>query len=326
MRFAPGREQLDFAASLRELLAAADVPTVARAWASGDPAPGRALWGKLAAAGVTALAVPEAHGGFGASSVDLVLACVELGRAAVPGPYVESVAAVPALLAGTPAADQLAAVATGATMATVAWTPHVPRALDGAEADLVLCVTADGQLHHAELGTSVRSVDATRRLINVTAGAAIGAAADPGRAFDLATLATAAQLLGAGRAVLDRATSYATQRVQFGRPIGSFQAVKHQLADALVALELAQPLLMGAALAVDGANTRRARDVSAAKVAATDAAYLASRTSLQVHGAIGYTAEYDLAIWLTKIRALYSAWGTQAMHRARVLSALRAAR
>jgi len=81
-------------------------------------------------------------------------------------------------------------------------------------------------------------------------------------------------------------------------------------------------LLLGAALSCADASPTRSRDVSAAKVACTDAAYRAARTSLQVHGAIGYTAEYDLSLWLTKVRALASAWGTQSVHRARVLAAL----
>jgi alkylation response protein AidB-like acyl-CoA dehydrogenase len=89
-----------------------------------------------------------------------------------------------------------------------------------------------------------------------------------------------------------------------------------------VALDLGRPLVLGAALAVRDDLDVRARDVSAAKVAAADAAYLASRVSLQVHGAIGYTAEYDLALWITKVRALVSAWGTSAVHRARVLAAI----
>jgi alkylation response protein AidB-like acyl-CoA dehydrogenase len=134
-------------------------------------------------------------------------------------------------------------------------------------------------------------------------------------------LATAAYVHGAGQALRDRAVEYAKQRTQFGKQIGSFQAVKHQLADAALGLELARPLLFGAALAVEGETA--ARDVSAAKVACTEAAYRSARTALQVHGAIGYTAEYDLALWLTKVRALASAWGTQRVHRARVLAGLR---
>jgi alkylation response protein AidB-like acyl-CoA dehydrogenase len=131
----------------------------------------------------------------------------------------------------------------------------------------------------------------------------------------------AAQALGIAQGALDFAAHYAKQRVQFGKPIGSFQAVKHQLADVHVALELSRPLLFGAALALGTPSA--SRDVSAAKVACSDAAYLAARTALQVHGAIGYTAEYDLALWLTKVRALTSAWGTQRFHRDRVLAELR---
>ncbi len=134
-------------------------------------------------------------------------------------------------------------------------------------------------------------------------------------------LATAAQLLGAGRALLDSSVAYVTQRHQFGRPIGQYQAVKHQLANALIGLEMAEPLLYRAALSTDSPN--RARDVSAAKLACAEAAYRTARTALQVHGAIGYTAEYDLSLWLTKVTALRSAWGTADFHRARIAAALR---
>jgi alkylation response protein AidB-like acyl-CoA dehydrogenase len=102
MKFAPSPEQRDFATSVRELLSAADVPAVTRAWAAGDFAPGRKLWRRLADTGLHALGLPEEHGGFGAHPVDLVMAFEELGRAAVPGPFVESVAVLPALLGGTP--------------------------------------------------------------------------------------------------------------------------------------------------------------------------------------------------------------------------------
>src|ERR1700709_2135746 len=120
MRFLPSREQLDFAASLGDLLAAADTPSVIRSWSRGDHAPGRKLWSRLAEQGVLSLNLPAEHGGFGATAVDLVLAFEQLGRAAVPGPYVESVAVLPALLASTPAAAQLASVGTGELIATVA--------------------------------------------------------------------------------------------------------------------------------------------------------------------------------------------------------------
>ena len=321
MRFAPSSEQVEFAASLRRQLAAADTPAVIRAWSAGDADPGRKLWARLAEAGVTALGAPEEHGGFGAHPVDLVLAFTELGRAAVPGPYVESVAVLPALLAGTEVADRIGAIAAGEVIATIAAPPAVPFALDAPMADAVYLL--DGQtVREATAGYPLGSLDRARRLAEAVAGESVCTATDAERALDLGALATAAQLHGAGQAVLDLATEYARSRVQFGKVIGSFQAVKHQLADALVGLELARPLLYGAALAVADGSPSRARDVSAAKVACADAAYRASRVALQVHGAIGYTSEYDLALWLTKIRALTSAWGTQAVHRARVLAAI----
>lgn len=321
MRFVPSREQLDFAASLRDLLAAADTPAIVRAWSTGDLDPGRKLWSRLADQGVLALGLAEADGGFGATAVDLVLAFEQLGRAAVPGPYVESVAVLPALLSGTTDAQRLTSIGAGTTVATVAAPPRVPFALDAQAADL--CYLAlDGHLHRAECGSPLASVDRARRISEVSAVEDLGAI-DAAPALRLGALATAAQIHGAGQAVLERSTGYAVQRNQFGKPIGSFQAVKHQLADVVVALELARPLLFGAALALDSGDETAAREVSAAKVACTDAAYLAARVGLQVHGAIGYTAECDLSLWLTKIRALTSAWGTQRVHRDQVLAALR---
>jgi hypothetical protein len=303
MRFAPSPEQTDFGRTLRRFLDSAGVPAVVRAWADGDADPGRKLWARLAELGVTSLGRPE----HGATPVDLVLGFVELGRAAVPGPFVESVAVLPAL-----GVD-------GDALATIAFAPHVPYALDGVVADEVYLL--DGaELLTARVVREHDSVDRARRLAEIEAVGPVRQV-DPAAAFDAGALATAAQIYGAGRAVLDMASAYAKQREQFGKPIGSFQAVKHQLADALVGLELARPLLFGAALAMGTAT--QGRDVSAAKVACTDAAYRASRTALQVHGAIGYTAEYDLALWLTKIRALVSAWGTQQFHRARVWEAVR---
>jgi alkylation response protein AidB-like acyl-CoA dehydrogenase len=332
MRFRPAPEQLDFASALGDLLADSDVPSVARAWARGDSGPGRKVWCRLAEQGMLALGVDAQHGGVGATAVDLVLGFEQLGRAGVPGPYVESVAVLPVLLGATPEAGRLEEIAGGELMATLAMPPHVPFALDGAVADVVYLLDA-GALSLARVTGTAESVDATRHLAAVSADEPVADAGEPpaagepvesvraASAFDLGVLATAAQILGAGSALLERSTRYAKQRVQFGRPIGSFQAVKHLLADAAVALELARPLLFGAALAL-GTPTA-ARDVSAAKVACTDAAYRSARTALQVHGAIGYTAEYDLSLWLTKVRALTSAWGTQAHHRSRVLEAIR---
>jgi alkylation response protein AidB-like acyl-CoA dehydrogenase len=341
-------EQEQFGASLHDALAAADVPGAARRWAAGDHAPGQALWRKLAGLGVTALAVPQRSGGLGASLQDVAVACEELGHHALPGPVPESVAAVPVLLATlaqqsgadeSPAAQWLPGLAAGEQIATLARPPRLPYAVDADAAGLVLL--ADGDV--LRLATAVArypSVDPARWLWQTCAGQELArgpaAAAAAARALEAGTLACAAQLLGAGRALLEASVRQATQRSQFGQPIGSFQAVKHYLADVAIGLEFARPLLDAAAAALDeqaqadpapgaagsDSSVHSARDVSAAKIACTDAAYRAARVALQVHGAIGYTQEHDLHLWLTKVRALAGAWGSQAEHRARVMAAL----
>ncbi|NEB16988.1 acyl-CoA dehydrogenase family protein, partial [Streptomyces coelicoflavus] len=138
---------------------------------------------------------------------------------------------------------------------------------------------------------------------------------------DVAALATAAQSLGLGRALLARTVEYVKQRTQFGVPVGSFQAVKHRLADTLIALEFAEPLVHGAALALAAGSPEAGRDVAAAKATAGEAAHRAARTALQLHGAVGYTDELDLSLWIRKARPLRDAWGTPAACRARVLAA-----
>jgi alkylation response protein AidB-like acyl-CoA dehydrogenase len=211
--------------------------------------------------------------------------------------------------------DRLTALAGGDLLATVVAPPEVPLALDADVAGVVLDLS-EGEV--AGVGIElVPSIDPARRLFRITGTTRTTAAAPV--AFDRGVLAVSAQLLGAGQWLLDASVAYAKQRSQYGRAIGEYQAVKHLLADVVTQLELARPLLYGAAVAGD----TFARDVSAAKVMAADAAYLAARTALQVHGAIGYTAEHDLGLRLTKVRALAGAWGTGSFHRARVLAALR---
>jgi alkylation response protein AidB-like acyl-CoA dehydrogenase len=350
-------EQQQFAASLHEMLAAADVPAAARSWAAGDRKPGLEVWQSLAEAGVTGLLVPPEHGGLGADPADLVIACEEIGHHAVPGPAAESLAAVPVLLAGAASGqlkgidgpslplegqrrsfaarqripDWLAGLASGELIATLAAPPWLPYAADAECSGLVL-LAEPGRLSLAQAGQARRSVDPTRTLTEVTAGGTVADGPEMksarARALDFGALACAAQLLGIGRGLLELAAEHARQRVQFGQPVGAFQAVKHHLADVAIALEFARPLLLGAAvtlgetvsLGTTGPET--SRDVSAAKLACADAASLAARMALQVHGAIGYTAEHDLSLFLTKARALAPAWGSQADHRARVLAAI----
>lgn len=317
MKFALDEQQRDFAASIDAALGAADLPGAVRAWAAGDTAPGRKVWEQLANLGVTALAVPEKFDGIEADPIDVVVALERLGRWCVPGPVVESIAVAPVLLASDEHAERCAGLAAGELIATVALPPRVPRAVDADAAGVVLLAgvnEADG-VTEATVGEQHESVDPSRRLYDVTA---TGEAwqADIKRAFEFGALGTAAQLVGAAEALRDAAVDYAKQRTQFGRVIGSYQAIKHKLADVHIAIELARPLVHGAALTLDP------RDVSAAKAAASDAGLLAARSALQTHGAIGFTQEHDLSLLLLRVQALRSAWGTPEEHRRRVLEAL----
>lgn len=292
MRFELDEDQRDFASALESLLAGAGTVAAARAWAEGDHAPGLGLWKRLADLGVTSLATD-------ASPVEVAIAFEAIGRHVVPGPWIESAAFLPVLLG-----REVEGVATAVVP------PHVPLALDADVADQVYV----GASPTTQVGALRGSVDRTRRLFEVD-----GADLDQGtprlrEAIDLAVLACSAELLGAGERVLADSVTYVKQRTQFGRPIGSYQAIKHALADVRIALDFARPLVLGAALGDV--------PVSAAKVAAGDAAYLASRTGLQVHGAIGYTQEFDLSLWLGRIRALVGAWGTASFHRERLLQQL----
>lgn len=284
MKFELTDEQTGFAEAITDLMRSADSVAVARAWAAGDPEPGRGLWKRLADLGLTALVAPEQDGGLGGTLVDLTVAFEALGHQLAVGPWIESAALAPQI---------------SGEMVTAAVPGLSPYAADAQVARL-LSGTA---------GVTLASVDTTRTLTIVDGGDAFDDAA-----IDRAVLACAAHLLGAGERVLADSVSYVKQRKQFGREIGSYQAIKHQLADVRIALDFARPLVFGAALGEV--------PVSAAKVGAADAAYLAARTGLQVHGAIGYTAEFDLSLWLNRIRALVTAWGTPAYHRGRVLESL----
>ncbi|WEO98025.1 acyl-CoA dehydrogenase family protein [Streptomyces sp. FXJ1.172] len=319
MRFLPDAEQRAFAGSLHAMLSAADTPAVIRDWSDGDRVSGRALWARIAGAGVFGLAVPEECGGLGRHPVELALAFEELGRHAVPGPLVETVvaavllgappAAVPRNAVPGPAGRFLPGLLAGTDLVTVAGpaldSDAALLALDADAASLRLALAPDGLRLARAAGTARPSLDPARRLTPLTPdGELLTPHAPYGLALTWARLATAAQALGVGLALLDRTVVYVRRRTQFGVPVGSFQAVKHRLADARTALEFARPLVLGAAVSL------RPADVAAAKLKACEAAYRTARTALQLHGAIGYTAEYDLSLWLTKALALRTAWGT----------------
>jgi alkylation response protein AidB-like acyl-CoA dehydrogenase len=323
MRFAPTDDGLLFASTVRDLLAKECPPEVVRAtWEAGAPAVPGELWGRLSEMGVLGALAPESAGGLGTDEIDLVLVLEEAGRAALPGPAAEqAMVAVPALVeagreddaARAAAGDLVVAVGSGGT---ALW-------LDGA--GLVL-LERDGTLYAvdpAAVDASPRlSVDRSRRSADVRWTEGEPLSADAALAFDRAALAAAAQLVGLGAAMLDLTVAYAKERRQFGAPIGSFQAVKHHLADALLGLEHARPAVLRAAHSVASRTADRSRDVSMAKVLASRAADRAGRAALQCHGAIGYSFEHDLHLWLKRTWALTAAWGDTALHRERVARAV----
>jgi hypothetical protein len=197
----------------------------------------------------------------------------------------------------------------------------------GAEADLLL-VEHRGGIHVVERAdvTVVRSrssVDRSRRFAEIDWSRTTPLpGADPALFRARGAAATAAVLCGLAAHLIETTADYVKERHQFGVPVGSFQAVKHHLADALIALEHARPAVYCAAWSIATAQPTLVRDASFAKVYANEAAGVAARAALQCHGAIGYTFEHDLHLWLKRVWSLQRAWGDTAHHRDKVAAAI----
>jgi alkylation response protein AidB-like acyl-CoA dehydrogenase len=157
-------------------------------------------------------------------------------------------------------------------------------------------------------------------LFTISGGTETGASAEVFglAASDVMALASAAYLIGASERMIEVAAEYARQREQFGKPIGSFQAVKHLMSDALLKVEFAKAPTYRAAWSASTGAATAVRDISMAKALASEAAYRASRSTMQVHGGIGYTWEADLQLWMKKSWALMRAYGDATFHRRRV--------
>jgi hypothetical protein len=256
-----------------------------------------------------------------------------MGRALAPVPFSSTVylAAEALLLAGSDAQKQkwLPRIAAGEAI-VAAGHPATPLVEDAHVADLLLLARGDDALfavpRDAARLTAQPANDPSRRLASVAfeeRRAQLVARGEPAKAllaaaFDRGALACAAQALGACERMLELSVAYTSERKQFGKPIGSFQAVKHMLASAQVKLEYARPVVMRAAYSVAHASPQRAAHVSMAKLVATEAARFAARMALQCHGAIGYTWEQDLHLWMRRAWSLELAWGSGRFHRERV--------
>jgi alkylation response protein AidB-like acyl-CoA dehydrogenase len=343
MHFAFDEDQLEFRAQLRALAEKQCTPAdIREAWAS-PLGWSRPRWAALAEMGVVGITVSEEFGGMGLGLVDAVLLLEEAGRAGLPEPLVETIALGVPVLADAPGQQGsvlrsrwLSAVADGGVRIAVGMSsmPAVP----GAEGADLLLLERDGELHAVPAAavalTPRPTLDRSRRLARVdwepspSTLVVSGFEAEEVLAAlgDRAAMGVGAVLVGVADRLVAMAAQYAKDRSQFGKPIGSFQAVKHHLADALVRVEFARPMVYRAALSLSEGDRDAGLHASMAKAMASDAATLAARTALQVHGAIGYTWEHDLHLWMKRAWALAAAWGDAATHRARVLEILLAKR
>lgn len=296
MRFAFTDDQLAFRDALAELLTKECTPSHVRdAWKNQTGrVPG--LWDTLTEMGVTGMLVPADRGGLGLTMVDLVLLLEETGRHAVPEPIVET-AAFGAPLEGD------AGICVTAAHELVPWADT---------ADVIYTTTGRIRAADATLLPHA-SVDGARRLFDVRGEFT---PSDMGAAFDRGVVGTAAQQCGLAARMLDLTVAYVQERRQFGVAIGSFQAVKHHLADARLALEFARPLVYRAAVTLDPGHA------SMAKLKADHTALTTARAALQCHGAIGYTTEYDLHLYMKRAWALARSWGDARLHTDRVARAI----
>lgn len=357
MRFALSEEQIEFSEAVRGLLTDTCGPEAVRAaWpdaelAGGGPGNGNGraplAWAALGEMGVLGIAVPETAGGLGMTYEDLSPLLVEAGRAALPDPLsVTAGVGVATLTAALEApvgdrgevADQriqdlLGAIAAGSLSVGAVFTgiPGASSDLVAAAGSLDIFMVFTGDEVQLVAGSSAQitpleSVDGSRCVARVAFDAAdterllVGdtAAQATSAAFDIAALGASAELLGLSRTMIEMAVAYATERRQFGVPIGTFQAVKHQLADAALKVEFCEPLIMRAAHSITNGDADVSLNVSMAKTKVSAAALNAAATALQVHGAIGYTVECDLHLYMKRTWALAREYGDSDFHRARV--------
>lgn len=304
-------------------------------------APGfdRDVYREMANLGWIGLRLPEDKGGVGLGLSESVALYEELGRGLVPEPLIAATLAA-SLLAATDEAELFASLLAGETLVATAWAaandaidvaedPAAPRravvAADAAEWLLVptgealrLVPAGEAEIAPVELQDGGRMFVVT---VPAGAGRVIGNGVDAALnlAIDEAALGTAAYLLGVAEAAFAMTLDYLKQRKQFGQALAAFQALQHRAADILIQLALTRASIVGAAADIDGGVSPRQRAivVSRAKARAADTAMLVGREAIQLHGAIGYTDEYDVGLFTRKAMAVANLYGSAIAHRRR---------
>ena len=314
----------------------------------GRPVPADSVWLGLVGLGLTAIAIPEEYDGTGAGLVDLALVLGEMGRSVYPGPFVSSAIGAASLLVALPGdtigTTWLPRLARGDAVGTIAITDarSAPVRLDehgalhgtkvhvsdGEVADLVLVVTDGGTaciaVHPDQPGVTItptETVDGSRSFATVALDGARGTAltGDVPAAVETATdrlgVAWVLDGIGAAERALELTLEYAKVRVQFGSPIGSFQAVQHLCADMLRTLELGRAVGYYAAWACDDADPEeRHRAATMARAFAANDFYRVAANAIQIFGGVGFTWEHDIHLFYKRLLTLQLAGGSAADH------------
>jgi alkylation response protein AidB-like acyl-CoA dehydrogenase len=311
--------------SVSEFLAARGARGAARALleADGDERPG--YWDELRGLGWLGLHIPEEYGGSGFGLPELVVVVEELGRAVAPGPFVPSVIASAVLAAIAPRELQarllpgladgsaVGAVALGGEVTVFGGAAHGSAGVvpGGHLADVLLVASGEEVLviETAEGGVKTEvppNLDPTRRCARVTLTGAPAVVLPGGRRAltDLARLILAAEATGVARETTIQASEYAKVREQFGRPIATFQAVKHHCANMLVAAEVATAATWDAARAAEGGGDQLSYAAAIAAALAVPTAVQNAQLNIQVHGGIGFTWEHDAHLYLRRAAAI----------------------
>lgn len=263
-----------------------------------------ALWSLLCEQiGAAALVVPEEFGGAGGELADAAAVLEELGRALVPSPLIGTTLTELALLAAEdPDATAIGNLASGASVgALVLDQDHV---IHGDAADVVVAVT-DGRIERwSQVSTEpLAPLDPTRRLARLRPRCRTTLGRDPGLA-DTAAILMAAEQIGAAARCLDLTVEYTKQRVQFGRPIGSFQALKHRMADLYVAVQTSR------AVVADAVNQPGPTTAALARLAATETFCTVAAEGIQLHGGIAITWEHDMHLYFKRAHSSAVLLGT----------------
>ena len=326
MEFAFSEEQAVLAATVRVLLAKRADSAAVRAAVESELGYDQELWQLLCEQiGAAALAIPEDYDGAGFSLFESLIVLEEVGRSLAPSPLLASLVAAETLLASGNAeacARLLPRIAMG-EIATVALDPQL--VLHGDQATILLAVV-DGALLEVDVDTVSRtwleSMDQTIRLASIdltgagTAVVAEDASAAVARAELVGAVATTALQIGLAARALDMTVSYSKERVQFGRPIGSFQALKHRMADLLVLLEMSRSASWSASYAVSTGADDAAELTHIAKSYCSEALAKIAGETIQLHGGIAITWEHDAHLVFKRAHALGELFGAPHEHRA----------